>query len=65
MRYEFKSCNYDLSEESYKLVGIASKELGLRKSAFVDALIKRYAKDMISNLLIALNNYEHETKNKN
>jgi hypothetical protein len=55
---ETKSCHYDLSREAYELIGRASKELGVKKSAFVDILIKKYANELIEDVAQKLKRYE-------
>lgn len=61
MKYERKSCNYDLSIESYNIVGKASDELGIRKSYFLDVLIRKYGNLLIQKLE---NKFEEEEVEK-
>lgn len=57
---EIKHCNFDISQESYDLVGKMSKTLGMKKNFIVDALIKRYAEHLISDISEKLKIYENE-----
>lgn len=62
MKYVYKPVQYDISDESYNLVGKFAKELRLRKSVFVDFLIKNYAEKFAGEVMTKLDKYEKETE---
>jgi hypothetical protein len=45
-----KQAMFQLTEESYNIIGRASKEVGIRKSLFVDFIVKKYGDKFISDL---------------
>jgi len=42
-----KPVMYYISQEAYDIIGIASKKLGIRKSYFIDFLVKKHGMNLI------------------
>lgn len=57
---ELNTVQYHISDESYKMVGDYTKEINVRKSMFIDFLIKHYGEQLKNDIAKKLERYNEE-----
>lgn len=57
MKEQENKVQYYITNEAYELVGICSKELNVKKSMFIDSLIKRYAEALKADIQEKITRY--------